>query len=291
VKSMKRTIVALALCASFGAHAQDLNAQINNGIKGFFSNLVGEGSQESRIQRMQEMATAKIDAGAPQADACAEAFKATNAGKPDGVGRWTQDTDRQVLDQCMLTTSKLPSVQRADEEQRQATQAAWEADAPARERVAQEQAHVAQQAVIEKQAKEVADKKSAEQELVDIRAGTKKTDDYDKLGRAYGAASGSAIARAPKIRPDGKPYVVVARIDKPDPKAASFVAQFFSGDNEHIYAYVEIPKNLEERYFDSAKVNGGFVIVGTYKENREYKTVLGEQKVMPVFVAQYLDFL
>ena len=53
------------------------------------------------------------------------------------------------------------------------------------------------------------------------------------------------------------------------------------------YFAVVIPKQLEKYYFDNAKVEGGFDLVGRYTSNAKYTTVSGTEKQAPVFEAVY----
>ena len=53
------------------------------------------------------------------------------------------------------------------------------------------------------------------------------------------------------------------------------------------YFAVTIPKSLQKYYFDNAKIDGGFDVVGRYVSNTKYKTVAGQEKAAPVFEAVY----
>jgi hypothetical protein len=296
---MKRSIVVLAAFASFGANSQSLNAQINNGIKGIFSDLQAGGSQTSRIAKMQEAATVKINAGETPTNACSVAFAEADAGKPSGNERRSKASDDRIIDQCVTTADDLPVVQQARAKREQAAIDAWDSDAPNRERVGAENAARAKAEELVSYNKAAADQSAAQQALIEIRSGRRQPQGFEEAATAYDAQDGSRFASAPRIRPDGKSYFLTGNVDQPDGETPSFVArdklQEFQLRQLNVrpdakYFAVSVPKRLEAQYFDAAKVGAFFKIVGVYKGNRQYVTVDQQQKLMPVFEAQYLDF-
>jgi len=61
------------------------------------------------------------------------------------------------------------------------------------------------------------------------------------------------------------------------------------GESTNYFAVV-IPDQLQKYYFNGAKIEGGFDLVGRYVSNTKYKTVAGQEKSAPVFEAIYLVF-
>ncbi|MGF6870588.1 hypothetical protein [Paraburkholderia sp. MM5477-R1] len=236
---------------------------------------------------MKEVSKDKINAGESPEAACDEAFRETKAEVPDGVGRRTSNTDAQLIDICMDAANELPVVQQARDETQRAAQAAWDADAPNREQIEREKAQAANEAAAAKAAKEEEAARITAQEVADVRAGRREQKDFEQAVQAVNAQPGASIANSPKVRADGKLYYAYGTLEKPDGQSASFVALTRSDVTANpLYIYVEVPKKLEEKYYAAASVGHGFGVVGTYKSNMEYRTVMGERKVMPVFVAQ-----
>lgn len=162
----------------------------------------------------------------------------------------------------------------------------------------------ARQAAIEKrQQSELAEKAAMASAVAEIRAGKRQAKSFEEAIAAYEAAEGLNLASAPKIRPDGRTYYLAGTIERADGKAASFTALANNGavnmmrnalngagQGEHKYFYVRLPKAMEAKYYELAKVGVGFNIVGKYSNNLDYKTISGEQKSMPVFHALYFEF-
>lgn len=54
------------------------------------------------------------------------------------------------------------------------------------------------------------------------------------------------------------------------------------------YFKVIIPKQLQAYYFDRARIEGGFDLIGRYVANTKYTTVAGQQRTAPVFEVVYI---
>lgn len=128
------------------------------------------------------------------------------------------------------------------------------------------------------------EKQKAESRDADLRAGRVKPANIEQAMVAYSAENGISLASAPKIRPDGKLYALIGIIENAgsDPE---FLAMLGSRDPR--YYMVKIPKALRSAYFDKAKIGDGFILVGKYTGNTNYKTIVGQQKSAPVFEAVY----
>ncbi|CAG9163880.1 hypothetical protein [Cupriavidus pinatubonensis] len=153
----------------------------------------------------------------------------------------------------------------------------------------------------ERKEKEAAALLALERNVADIRAGRRKVGTLQEADAIYQPQNGTPLASAPKVRPDGKTYFISGTIESPDSKAPAFTAiangskvayQLAQAWNhrEYLYFHVRLPKEIEEIYFDQAKVGQGFTLVGKYSANVDYETVAGQKKSMPVFEALYFEF-
>ena len=138
-----------------------------------------------------------------------------------------------------------------------------------------------------------------------LKAGQVKPANLKEAAIVYNAEHGGSLASAPKIKPDGAMYYMNGKIKMAGEKPEFFAAISSSQDNELLanalrrsrgigestdYFAVVIPDQLRKYYFDGAKIEGGFDLVGRYVSNTKYKTVAGQEKLAPVFEAVYLVF-
>jgi hypothetical protein len=129
----------------------------------------------------------------------------------------------------------------------------------------------------------------------DIRSGKIKPEDMKQAKIAYDAGDGFAVAKAPKLRPDGQLYALSGLISAAEDRTAVFFGEVATWSNSLIpikefnYVGVRIPKELQDHYFDNARINGWFGIVGRYVDNSSYKNILGSGQTIPVFDAVYLE--
>jgi len=129
-------------------------------------------------------------------------------------------------------------------------------------------------------------------------------DTFKQAISTYEAEFGGNLASAPKIRPDGKFYYLYGKIYSAGEKPSFFANRAPSEENELIsnvlrrsrgmgeiteYFTVIVPDNLQDYYFDNAKIGGGFDLIGRYVSNTKYNTVAGHEMQAPVFEAVYLD--
>lgn len=128
---------------------------------------------------------------------------------------------------------------------------------------------------------------------------------FDRQVSDNKAEFGGSLSRSPKIKADGMFYYLYGKINIPDKKNASFVANISaSEENDAVsnalrrsnglgettdYFVVRLPKSFENYYYENAKVGSGFNLVGRYVENTEYKTIAGQSKQAPVFQAVYFE--
>lgn len=174
-----------------------------------------------------------------------------------------------------------------------------EFDAKLKKREGDEEQQRNQKEAQEQQIKVVEQQKTAALEA-DLRAGRVKPKNIGQAAIAYNAEIGVDLASAPKIRPDGKLYALPGKIAIAD-DSPEFLAQISLGEQNDAlfrmtgrsseidgrYFYVKIPKVLQAYYFDQAKIEHGFDLVGRYVANTKYKTIAGQQKSAPVFEAVY----
>lgn len=169
------------------------------------------------------------------------------------------------------------------------------------------QAAVHAKAEQDEAARKQAEAQAAAIRSADLKSGRAKPASLEEAMLTYDATDGSNLASAPKIKPDGRLYALHGRIrlaeDKPEFMASAGLSQNdelninvnrirfghlvpFEGSTK--YFKVVVPKAMRDDYFDRAKIEGGFDIVGRYVSNTKYKTAAGEEKSAPVFEAVYL---
>ena len=128
-----------------------------------------------------------------------------------------------------------------------------------------------------------------------LRSGSIQPEDMKQAKIAYDAGDGFAVAKAPKLRPDGQLYALSGLISAAEDGTAVFFGEVTTWSNSLIpikefnYIGVRIPKELQDHYFDNARINGWFGLVGRYVDNSSYKNILGSSQTIPVFDAVYLD--
>lgn len=145
------------------------------------------------------------------------------------------------------------------------------------------------------------ERKSSEKQADIARSGVKQTG-VKEAAVAHNAKPGGALASAPKIKPDGGMYYLHGKIKMAGEEPQFLAALSSSKENELLagalrksrgmgestdYFAVTVPKSLQKYYFDNAKIDGGFDVVGRYVSNTKYKTVAGQEKAAPVFEAVY----
>lgn len=129
--------------------------------------------------------------------------------------------------------------------------------------------------------------------------------DFISEAKKQGAADGSPLTKSPKIKPDKKTYYLQGQIHQADDnphflarlshpihaELASFMMTGHMMPESTNYFAVILPEHLQEAYFENAKINGRFDLIGKYIDNMEYETISGEDKKAPVFMATYLKLL
>lgn len=161
-------------------------------------------------------------------------------------------------------------------------------------------------AVRQEEERRAAEQQQAESARVSaLKAGQVKPANLKEAAIAYNAEHGGALASAPKIKPDGGLYYMNGKIKMAGDRPEFLAALSSSQDNELLanalrrsrgmgestnYFAVVIPDQLQKYYFNGAKIEGGFDLVGRYVSNTKYKTVAGQEKSAPVFEAIYLVF-
>jgi len=108
----------------------------------------------------------------------------------------------------------------------------------------------------------------------------------------YSATDAGQLVVSPKVRADGKNYVVKGFLEKS-------LNNSFIGSTMQLqaipYIYfntrfvVIVPKNLQSKYESIARVGGQIAIIGRYTNNREIELVSGTAVTVPVFEMLYLD--
>ena len=163
--------------------------------------------------------------------------------------------------------------------------AEWQAN---RERLAKEEEDAKQQ--------KLSQQKQHEQ---DLRTGKRKPSGLLEAMTAHDAVFGTDLAGAPKIRPDGKTYAISGIMESSDgglgftAKVTPDLLTLIDGmakrvePNQLAYFSVKMPEILKAQFYETAKINKPFSIIGRYSANAGYTTVSGQAKTMPVFEAVY----
>lgn len=283
---MKKTLALVLLVAPILVQAQT----DKKGIFGELFNGLGKTNVEIAIEKALDVAR-----DTKNSDACKFAFSEFNV-PYYGPAAWS--CDRQVDE---LLEEMKPSEQKLAEQR--AKQELLKAEEKRAELRAKEDQLANEIELKRHQQEEVAEKIAKENVLAEIRMGKRKAKSFEEAVSAYDAAEGLNLASAPKIRPDGRTYYLAGTIERSDNKTASFTALANNGlvnmmqrtllgigQGEPKYFYVRLPKSMETKYYDTAKVGAGFDIVGKYSANLDYKTIIGAQKSMPVFDVLYFEF-
>ena len=157
------------------------------------------------------------------------------------------------------------------------------------------------------EAKAEADRKEAERQAIiardsSLKSGSAKPASIKEAAISHNAQPGGTLASSPKVKPDGGMYYMHGKIKMAGEEPQFLAALSPSKENELLagalrksrgmgestdYFAVTIPKSLQKYYFDNAKIDGGFDVVGRYVSNTKYKTVAGQEKAAPVFEAVY----
>jgi hypothetical protein len=275
---MKKLLVASCLCAPLVAQAQGFD------LGGLLGKALGT-NQKDNDARVLSIAKTKVEQGMTFGQACNEAI--------DEVGKF--GTSRFIQDTCY---GEIRGVSAHIESERREAQRQAE-----RGQRQQEEQENATRVAAEKKAKEDAAATQLAGDLAEIRAGRKEIATFEQATIIYDAKDGNGLPSKPLLRPTGKSYILTGTIDTPAKNEASFAALANNGmvntirqvamsesAGEPRYFYVHIPKRLEDKFYESAKVGLGFNLIGSYRENREYPTIAGQTKLAPVFEAEYIEF-
>lgn len=139
-----------------------------------------------------------------------------------------------------------------------------------------------------------AQRQQADQRAAALRAGATPTTFAEAL-IAHKAEAGGHLAGAPKLRPDGRLYGLVGRIDHPegvrtiiirtDPTTGAMPSAF---NKAPLYSALAIPASLEGR-LEGVQVGSQVRVIGRYVANIEYTTLAGERRLAPRFEVVYWE--
>lgn len=138
---------------------------------------------------------------------------------------------------------------------------------------------------------------------VNAQANSNQSTDLRNLAQKYDAQPGASLASAPKIRADGKIYYLYGKIEQAKDGESFLLARLSESPAEHLsrklmgypspestdYFGIIIPEEMQDYYYQNAKIDGGFSVIGQYQSNIDYKTVLGQNKNAPVFKALWFE--
>lgn len=122
--------------------------------------------------------------------------------------------------------------------------------------------------------------------IASIRANQSEIRTKSEAQVIYSAPDGQNLALRPLVRPDHKKYVVSGFIDVAGGLQSN---QFLMRTTEYgppRYAQVYLSEGVELP--PQAHAESHLFIVGTYIANQPYRTVVGKQKSMPVFRAEFV---
>ncbi|SET40643.1 hypothetical protein SAMN05216326_12530 [Nitrosomonas marina] len=131
----------------------------------------------------------------------------------------------------------------------------------------------------------------------DLRTGKLSPENIDQAKIAYDAGDGYSIANSPKIRPDYQLYALTGTIYDAQDGTPRFIGEVKSWSKSLIpvmklgYVEVKVPGKLRDHYFNNARINGRFGLVGRYVGNSQYSSIVGTNETAAVFDAVYLDFM
>ena len=108
----------------------------------------------------------------------------------------------------------------------------------------------------------------------------------------FDAADSYQIVMSPKIKADGKNYIVGGYLEKYTKN--SFIAttvpvQGIGSVPFNTRYVVLVPQALEARYQNTARIGGGIGIIGKYVGNRNLELVMGNSVTVPIFEMIYMD--
>lgn len=159
---------------------------------------------------------------------------------------------------------------------------------------AREQAQHEAQVEANQQAKDRAQREARQfafnQRIADIKAGRGQIQTMKEAMTIYGAISGQHIIAQPLIHPDNRNYAVEGFLDPMGGMQESRIILRVHSFGALHYAYVEFDSNAI-RLPPNTHVGSRIAVVGTYVDNETYNTVMGTQRIMPVFNGFYVQVM
>jgi len=154
---------------------------------------------------------------------------------------------------------------------------------------------------------ELAKQQQEDQRQADLKAGRTQPTSLEDAAIAFGASPGDSIVKSPKLKPDGALYYLYGKIKEADARPTFYAvptmskqAQFdlavynlrgvgrpFHVQESTDYFKANVPKQMQAYYFDNARIEGGFDLIGRYVSNTRYRTLAGQEKTAPVFEVVY----
>ena len=194
------------------------------------------------------------------------------------------ETRRRIAERNAATLKaaeeKEAAREKAAEEQKAAAQAQMMEDMQARKAKLDEEARLAAEKQAEENKRNLQLQEQAHQPFLNAQA-------------KYSAIDARDLVMAPKVKADGKNYVVSNAYLEKSVSDRTFIASIapiqagYLGFNTRFV--VLVPNNLLSKYQNNARVGGGFALIGKYIGNRELNLVNGSAVTVPVFEMLYLD--
>ena len=153
---------------------------------------------------------------------------------------------------------------------------------------------------LKEQVEYAAAKKAEEQRIAELhdglRSGKLSPQNIKQAKIAYDAGDGYELSNSPKLRPDYQLYALSGTIYEANDSVPRFIGEVRTWSKSIIpmpelnYIDVKIPSKLRDQYFNNARINSRFDLIGRYVGNSEYSSVLGTNETAAIFDAIYLDF-
>lgn len=140
---------------------------------------------------------------------------------------------------------------------------------------------IAREEQIAAERKRVSDQQLA-QRVEAIRAGRAEPESFKEAAAAFNPESGLNVVYSPLVTPDQRAVMISASLESL--KDGLLIAK--AGNS--YFAVVIPPGSRAEIQAGGLRHRGAFHLVGRYIDNMEYKTVIGQTMIMPVFSSVWL---
>jgi len=125
-----------------------------------------------------------------------------------------------------------------------------------------------------------------------LKAGSIQPANTREAAIKYDAAPANNLVTSPKLKPDGKNYLVGGYIEKF--ANGSFIGSFvplqaIGSMPMNTRFVVVVPAGIQAKYQNTARIGGGVELIGRYVGNRNLELVMGNSVTVPVFEMIYMQ--